>query len=58
MCLFHCRFDINQLIITLEFENKCQIVESSAVELRVMQISCVSRRWTIERADDEQGWYS
>ena len=32
-----------------------QILDSSAVELRVLQLSCVSRRWTVSKLDQEQG---
>lgn len=48
-------FDVNQLVLTLEAENRCQIVESTAAELRVMQVSCVSRQWSISKLDQKQG---
>jgi len=48
-------FDVNQLIVTVEMENKCQIVDSSAIELRALQLSCISNKWTVNKLDREQG---
>ncbi len=52
----HHRFDLNKLVVTLETENKCQLTDTStAVEFRVSQLSCVSRKWTLDKMDREQG---
>lgn len=43
-------------MVTVEVENKCQLVGgSSAVELRVSQLSCVSAKWQLGKLDREQG---
>ncbi len=49
------RFDINRLVITLEAENKCQLTSSSAIEMRVSQLSCASKKWTVCKMDRNQG---
>jgi hypothetical protein len=54
--LFSPRFDLNRLVVNVEVENKCQLTNTSAaVEMRVSQISCISRKWTLEKLDREQG---
>ena len=32
-----------------------QIVESTTAELRVLQVSCISRQWSISKLDQKQG---
>ena len=48
--------DLNQLVVTLEVENKCELGSGSgAVELRVSQLSCVSPIWKVDKLDSQQG---
>ena len=43
-------------MVTLEAENKCELVgASSAVELCISQLSCVSPRWRVDKLDPQQG---
>ena len=47
---------MNHLVVNVEAENKCQLTNTTAaVEMRVSQISCISRKWTLEKLDREQG---
>ena len=52
--MYSVRFDINQLIVSVEAENRCQLIDSSAIELRVLQVSCASSQWTINKMDKQQ----
>ena len=54
ICLCPCSFDINHLVVSVEAENRCQLIESSAIELRVLQVSCASSLWTINKMDKQQ----
>ncbi len=55
LCLC-CSVDLNQLVVTLEVENKCELTGGhGAVELRVSQISCLSSSWQVQKLDRQQG---
>eukprot|EP00731_Ephydatia_muelleri_P026124 Em0018g224a len=44
--------DLNNLLITLEVENRCQV--NAAIEIQVLQVSSVSNNWRIQKVDPNQ----
>ena len=46
---------MNRVLVTIEAENRCQLSSATAAEVRVTQVSCVSREWSIKKMDRGQG---
>lgn len=46
---------MNRVVITVESENRCHLSDRSAVELRILQISCASTKWKVNKMDRGQG---
>ena len=46
---------MNRVVITVESENRCHLSDRSAVELRILQISCASAKWKVNKMDRGQG---